>query len=255
MSEFGRGGRAFLWLAEVGSTNDWAKQQARENPDLLLGATWMVAERQTAGRGRFGNKWQSARGNLFASLLLKPDRPAAECAQLSFVAALAVGDMIGRFAPGVSIRLKWPNDVLADGRKIAGILLESETGPDGQPAWLVIGIGVNLASFPEKLPAISLAALGVDPPVPFDRAGGGAGALECLDDMFSKWYEVWRTGGFAPIREAWLARAEGLGRRIRVRLANEEIQGVFRDIDDTGALVLGLPGGATRSVAAGEVNF
>lgn len=257
MSGLGQGGRAFLWLTEVGSTNDWAKQAAKDNPDLLLGATWIVAERQTAGRGRLGNDWQSAKGNLFASLLFRPERPASECAQLSFVAALSVSDMIARYAPSANLRLKWPNDVLADGRKIAGILLESESGADGRIAWLVIGIGVNLASHPEKteLPAISLAGLGVNPPVAFDRSGASAGAAECLDDMFAKWYEVWLAGGFAPVREAWLARAQGLGARIRVRLAKEEIQGVFRDIDDTGALVLGLPGGTSRIIAAGEVCF
>jgi len=249
--------RAFLWLAEVSSTNDWAKQQARENPDLLLGATWIVAERQTAGRGRLGNDWQSAKGNLFATLLFRPDKPAAECAQLSFVAALAVSDMLSRYAPGANIRLKWPNDVLADGRKIAGILLESESDAAGRLAWAVIGIGVNLASHPEKteFPAISLAGLGLAPPIPFDRRGGRVGAAECLDEMFAKWYEAWQAGGFAPIREAWLARALGLGARIRVRLAREEIQGVFRDIDETGALVLGVAGGAPRKIAAGEVYF
>ena len=253
----GPGGRAFLWLTEVGSTNEWARKAAKDNPDLLLGATWIVAERQTAGRGRLGNEWQSAKGNLFATLLFKPDRPAVECAQLSFVAALAVCDMLARYAPSADIRLKWPNDVLANGRKIAGILLESESDAQGKLAWMVIGIGVNLVAYPEKTeyPAISLAALGVVAPPPFDRSGNQAGAAECLDAMFAKWYEAWWAGGFAPVREAWLARASGLGQRIRVRLAKEEIAGVFHDIDGTGALVLGLPGGAKRTIAAGEVYF
>ena len=257
MSELNFAGTAFLWLAEVGSTNDWAKELAKDNPDILLGATWLVAERQTAGRGRLGNEWQSQKGNLAASLLFRPDRPAAQCAQVSFVAALAVSDMLARYAPSTNFRLKWPNDVLAEGRKIAGILLESETGAEGRLSWLVVGIGVNLAVYPEETehPAISLAALGVAPPVPFDHSGGGTGAAECLADAFTKWYEAWRTGGFSPIREAWLSRAQGLGQRIRVRVANEEIWGVFRDIDDTGALVLGMPGGATRTVSAGEVFF
>lgn len=257
MSDLGDAGRAFLWLTEVGSTNDWAKQHAKEDPDILLGATWIVAERQSAGRGRLGNEWQSVKGNLAASLLFRPHKPAAKCAQLSFVAALAVSDMLAHFAPNASIRLKWPNDVLAEGGKIAGILLESETGPDGGANWLVIGIGVNLASSPAgtELPATSLAELGVPPPLPFDRRGGGTGAVEYLDGTFAKWYEAWRTGGFAPVREAWLSRAQGLGQRIRVRLAKEEFRGVFRDVDDTGALVLGLPGGLERTVSAGEVFF
>jgi BirA family biotin operon repressor/biotin-[acetyl-CoA-carboxylase] ligase len=253
----GAAGRAVVWLTEVGSTNDWARQHAKEDPDILLGATWIVAEKQTAGRGRLGNEWQSLKGNLAASLLFKPDRPAAQCSQLSFVAALAVTDTLAGYAPRASIRLKWPNDVLADGRKIAGILLESETAPDGRLAWLIIGIGINLSTYPEgtEWPAISLAALGVSPPLPFDRGGRGESVVERLDDAFAKWYEVWQRDGFAPIREAWVARAQGLGSRIRVRLAKEELQGVFRDIDDSGALVLGLPGGVTRTISAGEVFF
>jgi BirA family biotin operon repressor/biotin-[acetyl-CoA-carboxylase] ligase len=253
----GTAGRAFVWLTEVGSTNDWARQHAKDEPDILLGAMWIVAEKQTAGRGRFGNEWHSFKGNLAASLLFRPDRPAAQCSQLSFVAALAVADTLAGYAPRANIRLKWPNDVLADGRKIAGILLESETGPEGRLAWLIIGVGINLSSYPEgtDTPAISLAALGVPPPLPFDRDGHGEGAAEHLDDAFTKWYEIWQRDGFAPIREAWLARAHGLGSRIRVRLAKEEIRGVFRDIDNGGALVLDLPGGVTRTIAAGEIYF
>ena len=121
--------------------------------------------------------------------------------------------------------------MLASGRKIAGILLESESGADGKTAWLAIGIGVNLTAFPgdTEFPAISLAAAGAAPPAPKD-------ALLHLAAAFAKWYEVWRTEGFAPVREAWLARASGLGSRIRVQLANEEIMGVFQDIDQSGAL-------------------
>jgi BirA family biotin operon repressor/biotin-[acetyl-CoA-carboxylase] ligase len=155
--------------------------------------------------------------------------------------------MLARYVPGVA--LKWPNDVLVKGRKIAGILLESETTADGT-AWLAIGIGVNLKAFPEdtETPATSIAAQGLPAPSPQD-------ALLDLADCFAKWYEAWREAGFVPVREAWLARAYGLGSRIRVRLAREETAGVFRDIDDAGALVLALPGGVTRTIAAGEVFF
>jgi BirA family biotin operon repressor/biotin-[acetyl-CoA-carboxylase] ligase len=182
--------------------------------------------------------------------LLRPEKPAGECAQLSFVAALAVSDMLARFARHADLALKWPNDVLASGRKIAGILLESESNADGIVVWLAVGVGVNLTVFPEdtEFPAISLAAIGAAPPALKD-------ALLHLAARFAKWYEVWRAGGFAPVREAWLARASGLGSRIRVRLANEETMGVFQGIDESGALLLGLPGGGVRAIAAGEVFF
>ena len=240
-------GYALLELGEIDSTNEEARRRAAAGEKRPL---WIAADRQSAGRGRRGRDWQSPPGNLFATLLLRPEKPAGECAQLSFVAALAVSDMLARFAPQAELALKWPNDVLAGGRKIAGILLESESKADGTAAWLAIGIGVNLTAFPEdaEFPAISLAAIGSASPASKD-------ALLHLAAAFAKWYEVWRTVGFAPVREAWLARASGFGSRIRVRLASEEKTGVFQGIDDSGALLLGVIGGDTRAVAAGEVYF
>jgi BirA family transcriptional regulator, biotin operon repressor / biotin---[acetyl-CoA-carboxylase] ligase len=237
-------GYRLLELAEVDSTNEEARRRAASGEP---GPLWIAAARQTKGRGRRGRVWSAPPGNLSATLLIRPHRPAAACAQLSFVAALAAAEMLARHLPGVA--LKWPNDVLVNGRKIAGILLESESGPQGI-AWLAIGIGVNLKAFPDdtELPATAVAALGHPAPSPQD-------ALLDLADAFAKWYEAWRADGFVPIREAWLSRAHGLGSRIRVRLTREELTGVFRDIDEDGALVLGLPGGVTRAIAAGEVFF
>ena len=234
-------GYALLELDEIDSTNAEARRRAGAGEK---GPLWIAARRQSAGRGRRGRSWETPQGNLAATLLLSPQKPAAACAQLSFVAALAVCDMLAGFAPAADFALKWPNDVLAGGRKIAGILLESENG------WLAAGIGVNLAAFPAdtEFPATSLAALGILPPAPKD-------ALLDLAASFAKWYEAWRAQGFAPVREAWLARAAGLGTRIRARLAKEELTGVFQGIDETGALLLGLDGGGTRVLAAGDVYF
>lgn len=238
-------GYALLEFDEINSTNEEARRRAAGGGTRPL---WIIAKRQSAGRGRRSREWQSSPGNLFATLLLRPEKQAAECAQISFLAALAVCDMLAGFAAHAPLALKWPNDVLVEGRKIAGILLKSESRAGGT-AWLAVGIGVNLTSFPEdtEFPAISLAALGRAPPAPKD-------ALLDLAAAFAKWYEVWRTAGFAPIREAWLARASGLGSRIRAKLAREEITGVFQGIDETGALVLGVNGGS-RTIAAGEVYF
>ena len=234
-------GYALLELDEIDSTNAEARRRAGAGEK---GPLWIAARRQSAGRGRRGRSWETPQGNLAATLLLSPQKPAAACAQLSFVAALAVCDMLAGFAPAADFALKWPNDVLAGGRKIAGILLESENG------WLAAGIGVNLAAFPAdtEFPATSLAALGILPPAPKD-------ALLDLAALFAKWYEAWRAQGFARVREAWLARAAGLGTRIRARLAKEELTGVFQGIDETGALLLGLDGGGTRVLAAGDVYF
>ncbi len=239
-------GYRLVELAEVDSTNEEARRRAAAGEP---GPLWIAAARQTKGRGRRGREWVAPPGNLSATLLLRPGRTAADCAQLSFVAALAAADMLARQLPAIT--LKWPNDVLASGKKIAGILLETETAADGTAAWLAIGIGVNLKAFPAEtdLPATAVAAEpGAAAPSPQD-------ALLDLADAFAKWYEAWREVGFQPIRDGWLARAHGLGQRIRVRLAREEVTGVFRDIDDAGALVLGLPGGVTRNISAGEVFF
>jgi BirA family biotin operon repressor/biotin-[acetyl-CoA-carboxylase] ligase len=238
-------GYRLVELAEVGSTNEEARRRAQAGEP---GPLWITAARQTQGRGRRGRVWIAPPENLSTTLLIRPGRSAQQCAQLSFVAALAVGDMLARYVPGVT--LKWPNDVLVGAKKAAGILLESETGADGTAAWLAIGIGINLKAFPADtdLPATSVAASGGMAPSPQD------GLLD-LAAAFAKWYDVWREAGFSAIREGWLARAHGLGSRIRVRLAREELTGVFRDLDDDGALVLGLPGGVERKISAGEVYF
>ena len=139
--------------------------------------------------------------------------------------------------------MKWPNDVLADSRKLAGILLES--GPD----WLAIGIGINLAGHPEgtEFPATSLAALGAAPPAPEE-------ALTVLAARFAHWYDRWMKDGFEVLRAAWLARAPEVGALIRARLPHETRHGLFEGIDASGALLLREPSGV-RAIAAGEVFF
>lgn len=225
-------------FAEIDSTNDAAKRLAAEGAGEGL-VVW--ADRQTAGRGRQGRVWHSPPGNLPCSILLRPECRPAEAAQLSFAAALAVCDALAPWRP----RCKWPNDVLIEGRKIAGILLESEaTG--ARVAWVVVGIGVNLAHHPAETetPAISLAELGAT------MTPGAMLASLCTHML--DWYRTWRQFGFAPLRQAWLDRAEGLGSEIRVRYARTETRGRFVDLDASGALVLENSEG-TSHIAAGAV--
>lgn len=240
-------GYALREWTEIDSTNEEARRLAAAGE---RGPIWLRADRQTAGRGRRGRAWESPAGNLAATLLIVPGKPASECAQLSFVTAIAVADAASGFAANAEIKVKWPNDVLANGRKLAGILLESASGGDGALTFLAIGVGINLAHFPPdtEFPATSLAALGVSVPSP-------SAALSQLAAHFAKWYEVWMTNGFSPIQDAWLARAAGLGSRIRARLTHEETSGVFEGIDNTGALILREAQGRTRTIAAGEVFF
>ena len=234
-------------FATIDSTNEEARRLAAKGE---AGPIWIRADRQTAGRGRRGRAWDSPNGNLAATLFLRPSKSAAESAQLSFVAALAASDAIASFAPRNDIKLKWPNDVLADGKKIAGILLESASTGDAPPTWLAIGIGINLAQFPTEteFPATSLSALGATVPAP-------ATGLAALAAAFAKWYEVWNGHGFPRVRDAWLSRAAGLGTRIRARLQNEETSGVFEGIDSSGALMLREAVDRVRLIAAGDVFF
>lgn len=240
-------GHGFRHFEDIDSTNDEGRRLAVAG---VPGPLWIIAERQTKGRGRRGREWHSLAGNLYATLLLNPVSGVAQCAQLSFVAALAAGDVVGHCAQKAAIGLKWPNDVLADGRKIAGILLEAAGTGTGSPDWLVVGFGINLVWYPNdaEFPATSLVALEVHPPSPRD-------ALTLLAAAWTQWYRLWETRGFAPIREAWLSRAAGLGEWIRARLAEEEARGVFEGIDETGALLLRESTGRLRTIAAGDVYF
>jgi BirA family transcriptional regulator, biotin operon repressor / biotin---[acetyl-CoA-carboxylase] ligase len=229
---------------EIDSTNEEARRLAAMGE---VGPVWLTAARQTAGRGRRGRSWESPGGNLAATLLLRPDRGQGEWAQLPFATAIAAADMAADAAKGARIALKWPNDVLADGKKLAGILLETANGPS--PA-LAIGVGLNLAHHPEgtEFPATSLAALGAEVPSPDD-------ALAALAAGFARWYDVWRAQGFVAIREAWLARAAGLGTRIRARLATEERSGMFEGIDENGALLLNEGFGRASILPAADIFF
>jgi BirA family biotin operon repressor/biotin-[acetyl-CoA-carboxylase] ligase len=223
---------------KLDSTNEEARRLAEAGEQ---GPLWITAARQTAGRGRRGRAWDTGAGNLATTLLLRPDAPQAVTGQLSFAAALAVAETVSHFAPGAAVAVKWPNDVLAEGRKIAGILLEA------RPGWLAIGIGVNLAHHPEELPATSLPQLGVASP-------SCDAALSVLAARFAHWYDAWMENGFETLRAAWLKRASGLGAPITARLPHETRQGVFEGIDASGALLLNEQG-QVRAIAAGEVFF
>jgi BirA family transcriptional regulator, biotin operon repressor / biotin---[acetyl-CoA-carboxylase] ligase len=226
------------------STNDEAKRLAAQGTPE---GTTIWADRQTAGRGRQGRAWHSPPGNLYFSILLRPDGAPAAAAQLSFAAALAVAEAVAPLlAPPLMPRCKWPNDVLVEGRKIAGILLESEAA-GATVSWLVVGIGVNIKTHPAEAetPAISLDALGAAPIQPGDL-------LAAIRARFWPWYEVWRSRGFAPLRAAWLDRAFALGGEIRVREARRETAGRFVDLDAAGALVL-ENGDGRQHISAGAV--
>ena len=239
-----------LWFDELDSTNAEARRRAEVGEG---GPLWIAARRQTAGRGRRGRAWEAGQGNLAATLLMTTNRPTAEAAQLSFVAALAIRDLARRLAPEPLVRLKWPNDLLVSGAKAAGILIESGRRDDGE-LWLAVGIGVNLASAPEGLeyPATSLAAhLGPDTAA----APSPVAALEILSEAFAHWLGVWERDGFEPVREEWTRSAYGLGARCVARIGERQVEGLALEMDAGGALVLRLDSGELQRITAGDVFF
>ncbi len=240
-------GVQLLEFDQIDSTNAEARRMAEAGE---CGPIWIRGDVQTAGRGRRGRGWISPAGNLFATLLIRPQATPAEAALLSFAAALAVAETLDAFVDAERVRLKWPNDVQLDGKKVCGALLESAAGPSGQVDWLAVGIGINLASHPhlDEPQTISLAEAmgGIAPPPQV--------ALTHLAASFARWYASWEQDGFAPLRTAWLARARGLGEAITVNLPQEVLHGTMGGIDDSGALLLETVGGI-RKISAGEVFF
>jgi BirA family biotin operon repressor/biotin-[acetyl-CoA-carboxylase] ligase len=232
---------AITHLAEVGSTNDWLLARADALPD----GHWVIADRQTAGRGRRGRAWSDGAGNLMASVLVRAD---GAVQQLSFVAALALHVALaasggqGSETPAPRFWLKWPNDVLLDGAKVSGILLERAGNA------LVIGFGANLAQHPVETerPATSLAAAGLAVPSPMDM-------LARLMPAFVRYRRLWEDEGFEAIRTLWLARAAGLGDRVTARLGTETLEGRFEGLAADGALTLRLDDDSLRAIHAGEV--
>jgi BirA family biotin operon repressor/biotin-[acetyl-CoA-carboxylase] ligase len=239
----------------IGSTNAEALQRTRAGE---RGPLWLVTDRQTAGRGRRQRAWISPPGNLAATVVETLDVQPAVAATLGFAAGLALAAALQAVSVETLMRsggsasggflLKWPNDVLAGGDKLAGILLEAET-VDGGLA-VAVGMGVNVVGAPEgtPYPATSLAALGIST---------GAGDLfMALSDSWAEFRDLWDDGrGFDAIRRLWLDRAAGLGEPVAIESGNGTIEGVFDTIDEAGCMIVATRDGRRLPVAAGDVHF
>lgn len=243
-------GYGLIVLDEVDSTNTHAARIA----DSLAGPTWILARRQTAAHGRRGRPWAMPEGNFAATLALRPDGPPDQAALRSFVAALALHDAFAAATGRTeAFALKWPNDVLLNGGKVAGILLES-SGSGRGVARLAIGLGVNLVAAP--------GAEEVEPgalrPVSLKGETGLSltpeELLSLLAPAYARWETQFTTYGFAPIRAAWLTRAARLGQPITARTGTATVEGTFETLDETGSLVLQTPHGR-RAIPAADVYF
>ncbi len=242
-------GFSLVALASVDSTNEEAKRLAVRSGSPAPDGTVVWAEAQAAGKGRRGRTWVSPPGNLYCSILLRPSRSLRETAGLGFAAALAIVEAMAGWGARTA-QPKWPNDVLLGGRKVAGILLETQSSGGDKPDWVVVGMGVNLAVHPKEteFPATSLAAEGCA--VPLSQA-----ALGAVLAAFARWRARWLDGGLPPVLEPYRRSVRGLGQPVTIRLGDETLRGTFEAIDDDGALRLRLPGGGERRITAGDVFF
>jgi len=233
---------------ELASTSDLAKELAEQG---AAHGEVVIAERQTAGRGRRGRSWSSPAGkNLYLSAVLRPELPPQRAAELTLVASLAVCDACRQ--AGVDAGIKWPNDVLVGGRKVAGILTELAAEPD-VVHWVVVGIGVNLNAgredFPEEI-RDEATSLAIERGQPVPRALFAAALLSLLE----QWLDRHAEEGFEAVRRAWRERSATLGRSVRVEVDGGEVDGVADDLDESGALLVRSESGLVR-VVAGDVRL
>lgn len=236
-------------LGDVASTNLECMERARAGD---AGRLWITADRQTGGRARRGRNWVSEPGNLYSSLLLIDPAPWEALASLPLMVTLAVYDAAASVLPGnasADLKIKWPNDVLINGRKTAGILIEAEQLADGRRA-VVIGCGINVAHRPET---------GLYPATCLVEQGSGATPQDVFAQLvlsMDRALNDWDQGrGLSRIREAWIERAQGIGQAVTVNLPDRQIHGLFDGIDTEGRLMLALPDGSKQMIASGDVFF
>lgn len=226
---------------ETGSTNDDVKRLCA---DADKGKCFVVtAKRQNSGRGRRGRSWVSLEGNLFVSFGLEVDLK--DLGQMIFIVGLSLLETIKHLKQDCDVKLKWPNDVLVNNRKVSGILLEK-----GEGDYLIIGIGVNITAAPETdnllYPAVSLEAAGLKT----DRIEFLKEYINCFDSNLSEWEQK----GFTKLKERWLENAKNLGGEINIHTENGVKEGIFNGVDDNGILLLETPQGIEK-IYAGDVFF
>jgi len=241
---------------QIGSTNAEAMSRARDGE---RGPTWFVTTEQTAGRGRRQRPWVAPRGNLASSILEVTDVSPAVAATLGFAAGLSLESALQKLSIEANLRragadplkyaLKWPNDVMAEGQKLAGILLEAEAVAGNRLA-VVVGIGTNVIAAPEgtPTPATSLKALGIDV--------SAEDLFAALSDGWAEFRGIWDNGrGFGEIRRLWLERAAGLGQAVSIKSGSALIEGIFDTIDEQGCMIVRTTTGDLVPITAGDVYF
>ncbi len=235
-------------LDTVGSTNDELRQRAVKESAREGLVIWALE--QTSGKGRQKRHWVSEPGNMYCSVLLRPDCAMAEAAQIGFLPVIAAGEAIaGILGNAAPLRYKWPNDLLLNRKKIGGALLEAGVGQNGLASWVIAGCGLNLQHHPEdtRFPATSVKE-------ELDTEIEIGAVVEAYIQNLANWYSRWQEEGFAPVRQAWLASAHTFDEPLIVESGSEKLSGPFRDLDEKGALVIETDSGPRR-ISAGDVYF
>ena len=243
-------GKKILYLHEIGSTNDLAKELANYGASE---GTIVIAETQTAGRGRLNRKWFSPKGGLYFSILFRPKLKAKEIIKLVFVAGLAVAEVLHENY-GLNVETKWPNDVLVNGRKVCGILSEMKT-KDERVNYAVIGVGINAninvkEEFPEELKTV---ATSIE-----NELGRKVRLEELLKLLLEKLdilYEQFLEEGFLQVLKRWKEYASFLGKEVEVMDEVKRLHGLALDVDDEGALVIKLEDGTMKRILVGDVSL
>ncbi len=232
-------------LETVESTQDLI----REEGEMATGEGLVIhALEQTSGKGRMGKTWESPRGNLYMSVLLRPECLAEDAGQIAFVSALAVSAALETYLPaGHEKTLKWPNDILIDGKKIAGILCETSL-VRGRVDHIALGVGINVSAPPEDPGATGLDAINA-------RENSIEGLRDNVLESFDRHYKVWLDKGFERIKAAWLKQAHGVDCPVTVILPDAEIQGVFKGMDENGAMIMEDKSGNERHIKSAQVIF
>tara|TARA_Y100001970_G_C14259053_1_gene878018 strand:- start:2804 stop:3595 length:792 start_codon:yes stop_codon:yes gene_type:complete len=240
-------------LLEVTSTNDIACASAVDGADA---GTVIVSLNQTSGRGRRGRVWDSSPGNLFFSIILRPMCAPLVAAQASFVASISVNETIRHFIGEQSdVLCKWPNDVLVNKKKIAGILLESQTSGSGKSIavvdWLIVGIGINVSSVPILPNGELITSINKETSSTIERED----VLNVFLEYFHSFLQVWKNEGFLVIRDVWLNKSFPKGESIKIEISGRMVSGLFLGINNDGSLLMQDEKGIVHTISSGDVFF
>ncbi len=236
-------------LVELQSTDSVMKEAQRRAGNGAEEGTLILAHEQTDAYGRLGKRWYSPRGNLYCAIILQPEFSLDQSLQLNYVAAVSMGTALGSLmSPMVTLRYRWPNDIVLNGDKAAGIFIDAPTPMDAQIPWMIIGMAVNIAVYPDNPNPGAVSVHDVEG----NKNIRAIDVLEEYSKQFLHWINRWAEDGFEPILKTWLQRADEIGEKISIELKNEVLTGRFSRITTNGDIALTLSNNNVRHISLRE---